>query len=119
LIEQVARKYGIILDDDIVRRIQKTCKLNEPSASDEEIAYMLEVKINQLKTSRSIDNLPAVLVKAVANLFPSNELHRYRVQKSREQIQSRELAQTILEDPQASENDRNWVRALLGDVNSP
>ena len=114
LIEQTARKHGIVLDDDIVRRIQKNCKLNEPSATEQEIAYMLNVKINQLKSSRSIENMPALLVKAVANLFPSNELQRYRSQKAREQAESREVARRILEDPEASDNDREWARAALG-----
>ena len=119
VIENTARKYGIILDDDILRRMQKNCKLNEPSASEEEIAYMLEVKILQLKDSRSIQNLPAVLVNAVANLFPSNELHRYRAQKNREQIQSRELAQQILDDSGTSDKEREWARSILGEVILP
>ena len=74
---------------------------------------MLDVKINQLKSSRSIENLPALLVKAVANLFPSNELQRYRSQKAREQAESREVARLILEDPESSDNDRQWARAAL------
>jgi hypothetical protein len=113
LIEQTAHKHGIILDDDIVCRIQKNCKLNEPSATEQEIAYMLDLKINQLKFSRSIENLPAVLVKAVANLFPSNELQRYRTKRTREQAESRASARQILDDPNSTEKDREWAQAAL------
>ena len=48
--------------------------------------------------------------------FPSNELQRYRVHKAREQAQGRELARTILADPDATENDREWARVLLGEA---
>jgi hypothetical protein len=115
VITNTARRYGIVLDDAIVVRMIKACKLNDPSAIEDEIAYMLDVKIQQLRNSKSVENMPALLAKAVPNLFPSNELQRLRTQKAREAEQSREVARSILSDPEASEREREWARATLGE----
>jgi hypothetical protein len=116
LIEETARKYGLILDDDIVQRLVKNCRVGEPAATEEEIAYMLDIKINQLKGSRSIENWPALLAKSVANLFPSNELQRLRTRKARELTESREVARQVLEDPDSPEESRQWAHTVLGEL---
>jgi hypothetical protein len=93
----------------------RDCKRNDPSATDEEIAYMLEVKIQQVRESKNINNMPALLAKAVPNMFPSNELQVLRDQKARKREESRDIAKNILADPEASEDDRDWARVTLAE----
>jgi hypothetical protein len=109
LIEQTARSHGIILDDEIILRIIRNCELKDPFAIEEEIAYMLGVKINQLKGSRNIGNFPALLAKAVPSLFLSTEVQRYRSHKARERIEEREVAESVLRDSEAPEDMKTWA----------
>jgi hypothetical protein len=121
LLAETAREFDVILDDDIVERMRKACRLNDPAATDEEIAYMLTAKLEQLRKSKSVTNMPPLLVKAVANLFPSNELQRLRAQRARELQQSREAtaeklerARRILADGAAEPFEREWAEGVVG-----
>jgi hypothetical protein len=116
VLADTARRYSIVLDDEIIRRMIRACRLNDPRAAEDEIAYMLDVKIQQLRSSRTIENMPAVLVKAIASLFPSNELQRLRAHKALEIEKSRELAQQVLADPDSTDKDRDWARNVLTDA---
>jgi hypothetical protein len=55
------------------------------------------------------------MLTAVPKFFqlPATELNRYRENKLHDTEQSREVARRILEDPEASDRDREWARAAL------
>ena len=55
------------------------------------------------------------MLTAVPKFFqsPATELTRYRDEKGRQIKESREVARHILEDPEASDTDREWARAAL------
>ncbi len=110
-----ARKQGIVLDDDAARRIVLRSKTFDETATDNEVAYFLEAKILQLRNSRNVENFVGLLIRAVPEFFapPATELRTLREQIAAKAAESRELAQRILDDPEASENDREWARAAL------
>jgi hypothetical protein len=124
LVVQAAREHGTTLDDDAVRRIVLRCQAFDEAATEEEVAHFLSVKLTQLRSSRSVGNLVGLLIKAVPEYFapPATELQDFREQghdrgeSAQNTSRSREMARSILEDPAASENDREWARVALGEV---
>ena len=86
-----------------------------PTITDDELAYFTDLKVNQLKSSRTIENWVGMLIASVPVYFEGNatELHRYRKQKAAETEQGKETARIILADPEASDAEREWARTLL------
>jgi len=107
-------KYGILLDDDAERVIQKRCRTYDPAASEEEMAYLAEAKINQLRHSRNVGNLVGLLMTAIPEYFvqPAHEVQRYREKKAQDAAKGRELALKILNDTEASEQERDWAQDM-------
>jgi hypothetical protein len=114
----VCRKNGILLDDAAERIIQKRCRTYDPIASNEEIAYFAEAKIDQLRQSRNIGNPVGLLMTAVPEYFvePAHEVQRYRASKAQNLAQGRETARKILDDPESGEQEREWAKSVLGDT---
>jgi hypothetical protein len=112
----VCRKYGILLDDAADRLIHKRCRTYDQVATNEEIAYFAEAKIEQLRQSRNIGNLVGLLMTAVPEFFvqPAHEVQHYRARKAEELAKGRETARKILDDPETSEQEREWARSMLG-----
>lgn len=109
------RRHGLVLDAAAERTILKRCRTYDKTASDDEIAYFAEVKINQLRQSRNIANLVGLLITAIPEYFvePAHELQRYRAGLAEQRAQHQALARKILNDSEASETDRTWASALL------
>jgi hypothetical protein len=105
----------ISVDDDAVRRLIENCRHFDPMASDEEIAYCAQLWIQQNTRNTSIRKPAAVMLMAVPKFFeaPATELTRHRTERNLQLQQSRELAQRILDDPESSDNDRQWARVAL------
>ena len=57
-----------------------------------------------------------MLIASVPLYFqqPATELQRYRNQRRRQAEQGTETARKILEDPEASEQERQWAKSMLG-----
>ena len=110
VVSTALRKH-LVIDDDAVCQIVKTCLQHDSSATPEEIAYFAELKVHQHRKNPSIQNLPGLLICAVQDYFHpgSGELAEFRAAKARQQAQGREVAQQILDDPQSSEKDRVWA----------
>jgi hypothetical protein len=104
------------IDDDAVRRLIANCRQVDAAAADDEIAYCAELWIHQNARNSSIRKPAAVMLIAVPKFFepPATELNRYRQQRAYELEQSRALARSILEDPDASEENLAWARELIG-----
>jgi hypothetical protein len=114
--ENISRQ--IPLDDDAYHQILSACRKLDPAATDQEIAVMTNLKIFQLKKKRDIQNLPGLLITAVPKLFepPATELNRYRAQQrqnAERTEQAKEAARQALEDPEASEEEKQWARTVL------
>jgi hypothetical protein len=74
------------IDDDAVSRVITNCRRNDPTATDDEIAYCAELWIGQNARNTSIRKPVAVMLTAVPKFFepPGTELRRYRAQKAQE-----------------------------------
>jgi hypothetical protein len=118
LVEYLAR-CGIALDDDAARRIITRCQNSDSAATVEEVVYFAELKVNQLAKRKNIENWPGLLIAAIPPYFdpPATELKRYRARKAQENAKAQTLANEILRDPQASEQDRDWARSTLSGLN--
>jgi len=114
---EVCRKTGILLDDAADRIIQKRCRTYDPAASNEEIAYFAEAKIGQLRQSRNVGNLIGLLMTAVPEYFvqPAHEVQHYRARRAESLAKGKETARKILNDPETSEQERDWARNMLGE----
>jgi hypothetical protein len=114
LVVAAARKYGVILDDDAARRIVLRCQAYDEAATEAEVAYFVEAKIDQLRKGR-VDNWPGLLIRAVPEYFapPSTELRRLREERAREAAAQEALARQILSDPAASESEREWAGTIV------
>ena len=122
VISATVAQLGILLDDDAVSRLTQRCRDRDPAATHEEIAHFLEVKVHQLKRSRTIGNWVGLLIASVPEFFqpPATELARYRQGKAtaalevadREQYLAAE-ARKILDDPNASENEKAMAHGWL------
>jgi hypothetical protein len=104
-----------LLDAAAERVIQKRSRAYNPGASDEEIAYFAEAKINQLRQSRNVGNLVGLLMTAIPEYFvqPAHEVQSYREKKAKDLARGRELASKILRDTEASEQEREWAQGVL------
>jgi hypothetical protein len=113
----VAGKVNLVLDDNAVHKLVRRCQAEDESATISEIAYFLEVKINQLRGRRDIANWPGMLLQAVPAYFTSEktELLRYRQEKVRERAELRRQAQSLIDDPQATEQDHELAQKVLED----
>jgi hypothetical protein len=56
------------------------------------------------------------LMTAVPEFFvqPAHEVQHYRARKAEELAKGRETARKILDDPETSEQEREWARSMLG-----
>jgi hypothetical protein len=111
----VCRKNGILLDAAAERIIQKRCRTYDQAASNEEIAYFTAAKIDQLRQSRNVGNLVGLLMTAVPEYFvqPAHEVQHYRARKAQNLAKEKETARKILDDPETSEQEREWARGML------
>jgi len=106
------------IDDDAVSSLITSCRRNDPKASDDEIGYCTELWIQENARNTPIRKPVAVMLTSVPKFFqpPATELSRYREQKTHESKQSRELARAVLTDPESSDAEREWARAMLGEL---
>lgn len=121
VLQKAARRHGIVLDDDAARKLVRRCRTGTADATDEEIAWFTELKIQQLKKSRSVENWVGMLIASVPVYFEGerSELLNLRAETAHNASRSRELARSILEDPAASETERQWARTALGEAAEP
>jgi len=113
-IHEVARKWSVVLDDDAVRKLIRRCRVEDPAATEDEIATFLDVKCRQLRDSPT-RNMVGMLLSAVPAYFakPATELAKYRQQKSEERAKHLQIAREILEDPESAPQSREWAQNFI------
>ena len=127
-IYQVLNKYGAA-DDEIVDRLIKNCKQQAPDCSDEEIIHFIEKKGSLVRVRDSrIYNPIGFLLTAVPKCLSGEAFRSYREEqmKLREAEASYEARrqdeldewrreqEAQLEDPNVSEEDKQFIRKCLG-----
>jgi len=114
----VGERLGRLLtiDDDALRRIIASCQDVRADATGEEIAYFAEVVIAKHRRNPKIGNLVGLLIQgAVAKYFaaPASQLEAFRKAKAEERRRQLEMAREMLDNPQSSEQAREWATEIL------
>ena len=127
------RRHGYEPDDHILRRLIQVCNINALEASGEpatteEIEYFTEEKLKIISRSHNVNNPLALLVAVVPKCFEGESFRHYRDAKRRflheqelrqvraqaELDQFTKEQQATLDNPTASEEEKNWARMSLG-----
>jgi len=96
------------------------CRSRVPDATDEEIAWAVEMTIPRIRTMRNLTNPTGMLITQVPKCFEGESFRLYResaVQRREaehsEHERRRRDAEAVLADPDSSEDDRTWARTVL------
>ena len=117
------------IDDDAVRRIIEACRHLAPDASDEELTHFAGICAARIISARGISNPVGLLIKQAPKFFEGVSLAQYRKQEQqrreekRRQLEAAEqetrtMAESILNDPGASAEEREWASSVLGTTES-
>jgi hypothetical protein len=114
IVATALRNGGVPIDDDAADKIVASCQKESADATGDEIAHFARIVIATHGKNPKINNLVGLLISAVAKYFrpPATELTRYRAGKKREREKQEQLARDILVDPQSTEAEREWARAV-------
>lgn len=110
--QRALARYGPA-DDDAVRQLVESCRQANQDATGEEIAHFVQVKGEQLRGRRDIQNLIGMLLRSVPRCFDSKMLKDYRRSRQGREAEARRQAQAVLDDPEASTQEREWAATVL------
>ena len=116
LVVSAAIAKHLIVDDDVVQHIIEGCRRNVPSCTSDEIAEFAALSAAKISRQKNVDNPAGLLISQVPRFFPGVELTAYRSRKAKELADRRELAQRILDDPEAGQQEREWAKTVIPDV---
>jgi predicted transcriptional regulator len=111
-VQQALARYGPA-DDDAVLRLMAACRQAAQGATGEEIAHFVQVKGEQLRARRDIQNPIGMLLRSVPRCFDSKMLMDYRRDRQGREAEARRQAQAVLDDPEASSQEREWAATVL------
>jgi hypothetical protein len=130
---ETLQPYCKVIDDDAISHLVERCRAVAPDCTEEEIAYFTQVKAEHARSRGSgVHNLMGFLQTAVPRCFEGAAFRKFRTERAKraeaEQQQrtaaEAETARTlteqraILEDPNASEEDKRFARRIL-DIPEP
>ena len=129
-LQQTAADNGIVLDDDAARKLIRRCRTVREDLSDAEIAYFTQLKINQLRNSKTVENWVGMLIASVPAYFEGDAVQLIRMreqgsqQREAQQAQAEaqrceldallQTQQAVLDDPDSSDEDKAHARKILG-----
>jgi hypothetical protein len=109
------------VDDDAVLRLVYACLNLAPDIADEELAALVQLKV-ELLDLRRVHNPVGLLLVAVPKLLEGDGIERFRLWRSeRAQLHApqgdlrKDLLQ-LAEDPASTEEDRKFARRVLAQV---
>jgi hypothetical protein len=127
LLFETLSQYGAV-DDDVLIRLRSAAQGVCPDCTDEEIVHFIQTKGELIRRhSHEISSPVGFLLTAVPKCFAGEAFRLFR--KARQEDREREAAEraeqgveleawhreqrAILEDPQASDEDKRWARKIL------
>jgi hypothetical protein len=129
LVEQALRRYSEVVDDAGIRQLQSNCRVQAPDCTEEEIAYFIRAKAEQVRSGQvAVRDLMGFLHTAVPRCFEGSAFREFRADQKvkRESERQQRLAaeaetarllaeQTaVLADPNAMEESKRFARQILG-----
>jgi hypothetical protein len=110
------------IDDDAVRQIFQSCRRGTPDCTPEEVATFARTKL-PLINSGKIDNPTGLLIRTVPKFFENggsialkqmrDDTRKRREEDERRALELRDQQLSILEDPNATDEDKEWARQML------
>jgi hypothetical protein len=115
-VQQVITPLSLELDDDGISQIITASWEVNPTASPEEIAHFIGIAV-QRNHRGGVRTWVGFLKAAVPKYLVegSTTLVAYREGKAREKAELRRQAQAVQEDPQATQQEREWAAGVLAD----
>jgi len=127
LLLDALKQYGVV-DDDVLKRLRAETRKVCPDFTDEEIVHFIHSKGALIRKRDSRISSPiGFLITSVPKCFVGEAFEQFR--KAQKEARDREAAeraqreaefenwrreqQAILDDPNASEEDRKWARKML------
>jgi hypothetical protein len=114
----------ITFDDQAVEMLWQACARGTPDCTPEEIDEFARTKLLLIQSGK-IDNPTGLLICQVPKFFENGgslalkqrreAVRRRREEEERRQKELREQQQQILNDPNATEEDKQWARLMLSD----
>lgn len=111
VVEQL-RPY-LLIDDDAVRLILGQIRITDPDFRMEEVAHFAAAVAAKISGQGNVKNPVGLLINQVPKFFPGIELSAYRKAKAQERAEQEKTARSVLDDPEATERDREWAVAVL------
>ena len=109
-------------DDDLANRTVAACRIVEPTANAEDVAYFVRQVAPFVLRDGAVKNAPAVMPARVSRCFVGETFRQYReaVARNRERkeldkSQMAEEARLVLADPKCTDADREWAYTILGE----
>jgi len=124
---EALRPYVPGVDDDAVRQLAGRCRAVAPDSTEEEIAYFIRVKAEQMRSGSTVRNPMGFLQAAVPKCFEGAAFQRFRREQSERQAaaqrrsastaaeNAKRLAEqkAVLADPNASPQDKQDAYTIL------
>jgi hypothetical protein len=108
-------------DDDAVGRIVTSCQLVCEDATEEEIVYFIRQHAPRFQRMKQIDNPMGMLIRHLPKCFVGEAFQTFRnLERQRREAETARQAefhanqQRVLDDPESSEEDKQWARQILG-----
>ena len=108
------------VDDGAVRLIVTGCRQVRPDATEDEIVHFIGVNAQRFRKMPSVENPMGMLIRYLPKCFEGESFERYReAERQRREAEAAEQAafeaeqHRILEDPNTSEEEKEWARRML------
>ncbi len=112
VITETFRRYCPV-DDDAIRSLVKAVLQVDNRASEDEIAYFLAVKAEQLRHRRDIQNFVGLLIASVPRCFTGSLISQFREERQLRTERVRAEAERTLNNPESSAEELEWAREQL------
>jgi len=119
VVQIIQHTFGFA-DDDAARLITSACRAKAPEATDEEIAYFVQLHGSRIRRMRNIDNPLGLLIHYIPKCFEGEAFRQFReAERQRREVEENRRKETVAEcrrilaDPLVSEMDRTWAEQTL------
>ncbi|MDQ6665988.1 MAG: hypothetical protein M3Z23_16525, partial [Acidobacteriota bacterium] len=119
VVQMIQNIFGFA-DDDAARLIVTACRAKACDATDDEIAYFVELHGSRIRRMRNIGNPMGLLIHYIPKCFEGEAFRHFReAERQRREAEENRRKETvtecqrILDDPSVSEMDRTWAEQTL------
>lgn len=119
VVQMIQHTFGFA-DDAAARLITNACRAQTLDATDEEIAYFIQLHGGRIRKMRNVDNPLGLLIHYIPKCFEGEAFRQFReAERQRREAEENRRKETVAEcqrilaDPSVSEIDRTWAEQTL------